>query len=161
MAIDKRRHDSIAEESYFSRSILVWCCICFLFFMAFFVGLWGLLFPFSFWEFMLFGQARPYAQVQSLIQIRGFCALMLGVSFVVAFARGSCCARYLVYLGTAFVCVNFFLDVRAVAGNFESWASLSSASYLLMRPFMMFGLLVMSYSFHDTAHLERPPFWSR
>ena len=151
-------HDSIAEESYFSRSILVWCCISFLVFMAFFVGLWGLLFPFSFWEFMLFGEARPYAQVQSLIQIRGFCALMLGVSFVVGFARKSCFARHGVYLATAFVCINFFLDVHAVSGNFESMASLSSAGFLLLRPFMMFGLFVISYSFRDTVHLERPPF---
>lgn len=154
-------YDSIAEENYFSRGILVWCCICFLVFMAFFVGLWALLFPVSFWEFMLFGEASSYPQVQSLIQIRGFCSLMLGVFFVVAFARRSCFARYIVYLAPAFVCAGFILHVGEVDGNFESWASLSSASYLLLRPFMMFALLVMSYSFHDTAHLERPPFWSR
>ena len=151
-----------AAEGYFaSRSLAFWCAFGFLLTMPLCLAPWAFFFPRSFWEYMLFGEARPYADLLIYIKIRAAISMFLSLILLVAFVRRSWFARYAVYGATVFVCVNFFADMQHIAGNFTSLASLSSATFLLIRPLIMLALMVLSFSFHDLAHLERPPFWRK
>lgn len=110
---------------------------------------------------MIFGEAIPYAEIESNIRIRGCISLFLTVVCIFSFAQRSFVARYAVYFATIFVCVNFFFDVQRIAGSFSDIGSLSSAIFLFLRPPMMFSLMILCYGFNDTIQLERPAFWRK
>ena len=122
--------------------------------ITYIVGVMGVFFPKTFFSYMMFDGFDYDQRLEAIIRCRGVISLYLGIGWVMAFARRSSMARYIIYFATCFVAVNFCMDLQRI-GAHEDWLkTFTSSGFLMLRPVMLLALMCMSYSLSDTAHLE-------
>lgn len=93
--------------------------------------------------------------LQLRTQIRGMVMLTFVLAWIVFFLRRSAFARYVVCLAVVLLGFSLVVDVVEFAMSEEKLSLVLSSGHFLIRPFILFSLLIVAFSLAETVRFER------